>query len=235
MSTKIDWTDKVWNPVTGCTQISSGCDRCYAKSYAARLQGVAKITKYAQGFEIACHPDLLDKPGEWRKPLRVFVNSMSDLFHSKVPDEFILDVFDSIGRYPQHTFQILTKRPERLVKFDAQLSWHKNVWMGVTIEEDKYAYRADLLRQTGANVKFVSVEPLVGPVPSLNIQGLDWVIVGGEKAVGARQMLAEWVIPIKEDAKVSRIPFFFKQWGSNNTPFNCNMIEGEFVRQFPHV
>jgi len=229
---KITWTDKVWNPVTGCTQISSGCDRCYAKSFALRLQGTG-LRKYANGFNVTCHPDLLGMPGKWKRPRRVFVNSMSDLLHDNVPTAFILAVFYLMGFYPKHTFQVLTKRPERLLALNPYIPWYPNIWMGVTIEEDAYAYRADLLRQTGAKVKFVSVEPLIAPVPSLNIQNLDWVIVGGEKAVGARPMRAEWVMPIKADAIVSGIPFFFKQWGSNSTQFHPEMIDGEIWQQFP--
>jgi len=229
---KISWTDKVWNPVTGCTQISSGCARCYAKGYALRLQGTG-LPKYANGFNVTCHPGLLGMPSKWKRPCRVFVNSMSDLFHDLVPEQFILDVFTTMACYPHLTFQVLTKRPERLLALDAKLTWHPNIWMGVTIEEDAYAYRADLLRQTGAKVKFVSVEPLIAPVPSLNIQNLDWVIVGGEKAVGARPMRTEWVMPIKADAIVSGIPFFFKQWGSASTQFHPEMIDGEIWQQFP--
>ncbi|WP_243366461.1 DUF5131 family protein [Fundidesulfovibrio soli] len=232
MASKIDWTDEVWNPVTGCTPISTGCARCYAKGYAARLHG-AGISKYANGFNVTCHPGLLNMPSKWKVPKRVFVNSMSDLFHAQVPDQYILDVFAAIGRYPHLTFQVLTKRAQRLISINNKLTWHPNIWMGVTVEEDAYADRVELLKQTGAQVKFVSVEPLIAPVPSLDVRGLDWVIVGGEKAVGARPMLAEWVMPIKEAARVSGIPFFFKQWGSKNTPFHSNMFDGDVWHQFP--
>lgn len=232
MTTKIGWTDKVWNPVTGCTQISSGCARCYAKSYAARLHG-AGIAKYANGFNVTCHPDLLGMPSKWTNPCRVFVNSMSDLFHDYVPPSFLLSVFHIMGFFPQHRFQVLTKRAERLLDLNPYLPWYSNIWMGVTVEEDAYSFRTDLLKQTGAKVKFVSVEPLIGPAPSLDVRGLDWVIVGGEKASGARPMHEEWVMPIKEAARISGIPFFFKQWGSKKTPFHSNMFDGDVWHQFP--
>lgn len=228
----ISWTNSTWNPVTGCSHVSLGCWNCYAEKMARRLKAMGQI-KYRNGFNVTCHNDWLDWPLRDRRSKRIFVNSMSDLFHSEVPDEFIQKVFDVMGQAYWHTFQILTKRPHRLAELASRLPWHKNVWMGVTIEDDRYSYRADLLRSTGAAVKFVSLEPLLGPLPSLNVDGLDWVIVGGESGLGSRPMMLPWVLPIRDAAVAAGIPFFFKQWGGTRKMANHDLLQGRQWKQFP--
>ncbi|WP_243438175.1 DUF5131 family protein [Fundidesulfovibrio soli] len=233
MATKISWTDDTWNPVTGCTKHSAGCDNCYAERMAPRLRGMANQNgKYRNGFEVTCHPEVLSKP-QRSHVRRMFVNSMSDLFHKDVSLSFITQVFEVMGQVPAITFQILTKRAERLVELAPQLTWHPNVWMGVTIEADDYTFRADLLKQTAAAVKFVSLEPLLGPLPSLDVAGLDWVIVGGETGPGARPMLEPWVLDIRDRVVSAGIPFFFKQWGGRGNKTRGKMLQGKLWHQFP--
>lgn len=234
MATKIDWTDSTWNPVTGCTKYSQGCDNCYAARMAPRLQGMKNQKgKYRNGFTVTCHPHELEKASKFSAGKRVFVNSMGDLFHEDVPFSFIAETFAEIGRSPDVTFQILTKRAERMLDLAPHLPWHGNVWMGVTIEADEYAYRAELLKQAGAAIKFVSLEPLLGPVPSLQLEGLDWVIIGGETGPRPRPMEASWVQDIRDCAVALGIPFFFKQWGGRNSRARGKMVQGRLWQQFP--
>ena len=234
MLTKIAWTNQTWNPVTGCTKFSVGCDNCYAERMAPRLKGMKNQKgKYRNGFEVTCHPQTLSMPLKGRRARRVFVNSMSDLFHKEVPLSFITQVFDVMGNAPWITFQVLTKRAERLVELAPQLTWHPNVHMGVTIEADKYAFRAELLKETPAVVKFVSLEPLLSPVPSVNFAGLEWVIVGGETGQRARPMLEQWVLDIRDRVVGAGIPFFFKQWGGRNNTARGKMLQGQVWQQFP--
>lgn len=234
MASKIDWTDSTWNPVTGCTKYSAGCDNCYAARMAPRLQGMKNQKgKYRNGFTVTCHPQELAKSSKFRAGKRVFVNSMSDLFHEDVPYSFIAETFAAMGQSPGVTYQVLTKRAERLLDLAPHLPWHANVWMGVTIEADRYAHRAELLKQTGAAVKFVSLEPLLGPVPSLQLEGLDWFIVGGETGPRPRPMEDSWVLDIRDRVVSAGIPLFFKQWGGRNNKMRGKTIQGRRWEQFP--
>ncbi len=208
----IEWTEATWNPVTGCTKISPGCKHCYAERMARRLQAMGQ-PNYANGFRPTTHEHMLEAPLRWRKPRTIFVNSMSDLFHEDVPASFIRRVFDVMRIAPWHRFQVLTKRSERLLDLSAELPWPPNVWMGVSAENEAYSFRIDHLRRTGAKVKFLSLEPLLGPLSPLDLGGIDWVIVGGESGPGARPMHESWVTGILRQCRKSGIPFFFKQWG----------------------
>ena len=214
MSTQsaIEWTETTWNPVSGCTKISAGCAHCYAERMAKRLQAMG-LYRYRNGFAVTLHPEAVDEPCGWRKPRLVFVNSMSDLFHDDVPVDFIRQVFTVMNHCPQHTFQILTKRAERLAELAPLLNWSDNIWMGVTVESSDYLYRMDYLRQVQAAVRFVSLEPLLGPLNDLNLEDINWVIVGGESGPGARPMEKEWVLSIHSKCRRANVPFFFKQWG----------------------
>ena len=228
----IEWTEATWNPLTGCTKISPGCKHCYAERLSARLQAMGN-PNYANGFELTLHEHVLALPLTWRKPRTIFVNSMSDLFHHDVPADFILRVFDTMRRASWHTFQVLTKRSDRLLEMDARIEWPANVWMGVSVENDKYAFRADELRQTHAQTKFLSVEPLLGPIPDLNLEGIHWVIVGGESGPGARPMKEEWVADIRDRCVDSDTAFFFKQWGGVNKKRAGRLFEGTTWNDLP--
>jgi len=208
----IEWTGATWNPITGCTKVSPGCKHCYAETMAKRLVAMG-APRYRNGFKVTLQDDLIELPRRWREPRKVFVNSMSDLFHDDIPFEFIARVFRTMNECPQHQFQILTKRVERLVELAPNVSWTPNVWMGVSIESQKYAYRATLLRAVPAHVRFLSVEPLLGPIERLPLEGVHWVIVGGESGAGARPMKKEWVKSIFRQCRTNEVAFFFKQWG----------------------
>ena len=211
----IEWTDATWNPVTGCTQVSPGCAHCYAKAFAERFRGVPDHP-YKQGFDLKIQDDgRLGQPLLWKQPRMIFVNSMSDLFHEDVPDEFIGRVFDVMRRAHWHTFQVLTKRSERLAELAPHLPWPKNVWMGVSVENQRWTTRIDDLRRVNAAVRFLSCEPLLGPL-DLNLRGIHWVIVGGESGARARPMKPEWARSIREQCTGASVPFFFKQWGAHN-------------------
>lgn len=231
-TTQIEWTDATWNPVTGCTKITRGCDLCYAERFSERFRGVPGHS-FEHGFDLLLRPERLTQPLTWRQPKRIFVNSMSDLFHDEVPLDFIQRVFDVMGRADWHRFQILTKRSDRLLALHNQLDWPDNVWMGVSVENEKYQFRIDHLRQIGARVKFLSLEPLLGPLPSLDLTGIDWVIVGGESGPGARPMSAEWVLDIRQQCLRAGVPFFFKQWGGKNKKKNGRLLEGRTWEQMP--
>ena len=209
---KIEWTETTWNPVTGCTKISYGCKHCYAERMSKRLQAMG-MEKYRRGFEVVVHDSVLQEPLKWKNPTLVFVNSMSDLFHKAVPTEFVQSVFGVMNQASQHTFQVLTKRPGRVKQIDARLDWAPNIWLGTSIESEKWLDRLERLKSTGARTKFLSLEPLLGPLPDLDLAGIDWVIVGGESGPGARPMDAEWVREIRDNCVDSNVPFFFKQWG----------------------
>lgn len=215
MRTKIEWTEYAWNPVTGCTKISRGCSNCYAERMALRLQATGN-PRYVHGFQVTLHPEMIDYPLQWRAPRIIFVNSMSDLFHQSVPLNFIKRIFEVMNRCPQHTFQILTKRSGRLRRLSGALDWTPNIWMGVTVESKEYMSRIDNLANTNARVKFLSCEPLLGPMPNLDLTGINWVIVGGESGPGARIVKKEWVIDLLRLCKKNHIPYFFKQWGGVN-------------------
>jgi protein gp37 len=208
----IEWTEMTWNPVTGCVKISQGCKHCYADRMATRLRAMGS-DRYVNGFAPTLHWDLVDAPRRWRAPRTVFVNSMSDLFQDFVPLDFIRRVFATMEACPQHTFQVLTKRAERLAVLAGDLPWPANVWMGVSVEDARVVERVRLLRRTPAHVKFLSCEPLIGPLNRLPLTGIDWVIVGGESGPGARPMKQEWVESILAQCKRAGVPFFFKQWG----------------------
>jgi protein gp37 len=228
----IEWTQATWNPVTGCTKISPGCKHCYAERIATRLQAMGQ-PRYANGFRVTLHPDLVDLPRRWWTPRLIFVNSMSDLFHEAVPEEFIRRVFDTMVVCTQHTFQILTKRSQRLAELASQLPWPRHIWMGVSVEHQRYTHRIACLRQTGAPVKFLSLEPLLGPLPNLDLQDIDWVIVGGESGPGARPMDPSWVIDIRDQCQRAKIPYFFKQWGGVHKGKTGRMLEGRTWDQMP--
>ncbi len=228
----IEWTESTWNPLTGCNKISPGCKHCYAERMALRLQAMGQ-PNYANGFKLTLHEGALELPLTWKKPQVIFVNSMSDLFHKDVPAEFILNVFDVMRRASWHTFQVLTKRSDRLLKMNDQIEWPANVWMGVSVENKDYAFRIDHLRQTAARVKFLSLEPLLGPLPKLNLRGIDWVIVGGESGPGARPIDEEWVIDIRDQCRRARVPFFFKQWGGVHKKRTGRILRGRTWDQMP--
>ena len=228
----IEWTESTWNPVTGCSKISVGCRHCYAELMAKRLRAMGQ-PNYVNGFEVSVHPHVLDKPLSWKKPQMIFVNSMSDLFHRSVPTEFILETFDVMRRASWHTFQVLTKRSGRLRQLDSHIDWSSNVWMGVTVETEKYLHRIDDLRQTHAATKFLSLEPLLGPLSRLNLTGIDWVIVGGESGPRARPMKKEWALDIRNQCLQARVPFFFKQWGGVRKKQAGRLLEGRTWDQLP--
>ena len=208
----IEWTEVTWNPVTGCTKISHGCKFCYAERLAMRLRAMG-MQKYRDGFSVALHESALAEPLNWRQPRLVFVNSMSDLFHRSVPSDFIEAVFEVMNRAPQHTFQVLTKRPGRAAVLGRRLRWTPNIWMGTSIESNRWIGRLTHLRKIGAQTRFLSLEPLLGPLPDLDLHGVDWVIVGGESGPRARPMEADWVREIRDNCVGNNVPFFFKQWG----------------------
>jgi len=234
MATKsaIEWTESTWNPLTGCTKISPGCKNCYAERMAKRLKAMGQ-GKYRNGFKLTLHPESLNEPLRWKKPQMIFVNSMSDLFHKDVPADFIQQVFDVMRQAHWHTFQVLTKRAERLLKLNDQIDWPENVWMGVSVENQDYAFRIDLLRQTHARVKFLSLEPLLGPLPALNLKGIDWVIVGGESGPKARPIKHEWVTEIRDQCVAFDVPFFFKQWGGTNKKKTGRLLDGKTWDEWP--
>ena len=229
---KIEWTNNTWNPITGCTKFSPGCAHCYAQKMALRLQGMGR-PKYRNGFTVTCHPDVLEVPFAWKKPEMIFVCSMSDMFHQDVSLEFIQAIFEVMNQASWHTFQILTKRAERLAELAPLLPWTPNIWAGVTIESDAYVDRAEALKTTDAAVKFVSLEPLLGPLPSLDYSGLDWVLAGGESGPGARPMQAAWVRDIRDKATARGIPFLFKQWGGRNKKLAGRLLDGLEWDEFP--
>lgn len=231
-NSKIEWTEKSWNPSTGCTKISSGCDYCYAEVLANRLKSMG-VQKYRNGFDLTCHTNEIQKPVKWKKPSVIFVNSMSDIFHEAIPDRFILQVFEVMNKCDWHIFQVLTKREERLLELNNQIRWTSNIWMGVTVECKDYLSRVALLRKTGANIKFISIEPLLGPIPSLNLQGVDWAIVGGESGPKARPMNKDWVLNILDQCEKAKVKFFFKQWGGKNKKKNGRYLEGKVYNEFP--
>lgn len=231
---KIEWTESTWNPVTGCTKASPGCRHCYAERMAKRLQAMGQAN-YVNGFEVTTHPHALELPLSWKKPQTIFVNSMSDLFHEAVPRDFILRVFDIMTRAQWHCFQVLTKRSERLLELDKVLPWAPHIWMGVSVENNDYVDRVEDLQSTDAQVKFVSCEPLLGPLPDLRLHNIDWVIVGGESGPKARAMKEEWVLEIRDHCSHDHVPFFFKQWGGVNKKKNGRLLQGKTYDAMPRV
>jgi len=230
----IEWTEGTWNPVTGCTKVGPGCRNCYAERMALRLQAMGH-PRYRNGFELTMHEDALETPLRWRAPQIIFVNSMSDLFHEYLPLSFIRRVFEVMERASWHRFQVLTKRARRLAELAGELPWPGNVWMGVSVETQDYAPRIDELRKTPARVKFASFEPLLGPVETVDLDGLDWVIAGGESGPGARPMNADWVRAIRDLCRKKEIPFFFKQWGGRDRKRAGRMLDGRLWSQYPET
>lgn len=230
----IEWTQSTWNPVTGCTKVSEGCRNCYAERMARRLQAMGQ-PNYRNGFRLTCHPELLDRPLQWKKPQVVFVNSMSDLFHSDVPLDFIHAVFATMRSAPQHVFQVLTKRSARLAKLSCQVDWTENIWAGVTVEDRACKDRIDDLRSTNAVVKFLSMEPLLEHMGDLDLTGLDWVIVGGESGPGARPMQPDWVRGIRDQCLAQAVPFFFKQWGGFSKKRAGRILDGRTWDEMPEA
>jgi len=228
----IEWTESTWNPVTGCTKISPGCKNCYAERMAERLQLMGQ-PNYAKGFELTLQPQALELPLRWKKPQRIFVNSMSDLFHEDVPLDFIVRVFEVMRRAHWHEFQVLTKRAEQVRILSRSLDWAPNIWMGVSVEDARYAFRVDCLRRTGAAVKFLSIEPLIGPVGELDLCGIHWVIAGGESGPGARPMKREWVVDIRRQCRAAGVAFFFKQWGGVNKKRTGRELNGRTYDDLP--
>jgi protein gp37 len=233
-TTKIEWTESTWNPITGCTKITTGCKFCYAEVMARRLQSMGQ-DKYLNGFELTLHPETLKEPYTWKKPKMIFVNSMSDLFHKDIPIDYIQKIFRVMKDNPQHVFQILTKRADILHYYDSEgwLDWSHNIWMGVTVEDNTVTKRIDLLRETGARVKFLSCEPLLSDLPNLDLQNIDWVIVGGESGRTPRPIKEEWVMNIQEQCNTQSVAFYFKQWGGTNKKKNGRLLKGEIYSEMP--
>lgn len=232
LNSSIEWTNTTWNPVTGCTKISLGCQNCYAERLARRLRKMG-VTRYAKGFKLTLHPDLVTVPLGWKKPRMVFVNSMSDLFHEKVPQDFIAKIFRTMVQATQHIFQVLTKRSDRLAELAANLPWPENVWAGVTVESSDYLHRIEDLKAVSAAIKFLSLEPLLTDIPKLPLDGIDWVIVGGESGPRARIIRADWVRGIREQCVEANVPFFFKQWGGFNRKAAGRVLDGRIWDQYP--
>ena len=228
----IEWTDMTWNPVTGCSKISSGCKNCYAERMALRLRAMGQ-SNYRNGFEVTLQPHVLERPLELKSPQVIFVNSMSDLFHEVIPDDYVHEVFDVMRRAYWHHFQVLTKRSERLADLASRIDWPGNVWMGVSVENQDSIHRIDHLRQTPAVVKFLSIEPLIGPIHALDLAGVDWVIVGGESGPRCRPIKEKWVLAIKESCVAAGIPFFFKQWGGFHKKRNGRELQGRTWDEMP--
>ena len=231
---KIEWTDTTWNPVTGCTKISPGCQNCYAERMSYRLQAMGQ-PNYADGFKVKTHNNVLSLPLKWKKHRTIFVNSMSDLFHEDVPASFISKVFEVMSKVTRHTFQVLTKRSENLRGLSHSLPWPENVWTGVTVENCDYLHRIDDLRVTPARIKFVSFEPLLGSIPDIDFTGIDWVIVGGESGPGARPMSISWVEEIRDQCFDAGVPFFFKQWGGFNKKKTGRLLDGRTWDDMPTI
>jgi len=230
---KIEWTEETWNPITGCTKCSEGCTHCYAATFARRLQAMGN-KRYINGFEVNIHEDLFEKPFEWKKPKLVFVNSMSDLFHENVSDDVILRLFEIMNRSSTHTFQVLTKRSKRLVELAPKITWTKNIWMGVSVENENALFRCEDLKKSGAYIKFISAEPLLEPLSTINLDGIDWLIVGGESGAGSRPMEEKWILELQQLAIEAKTAFFFKQWGGFNKKKNGKLLNGKIVQMYPY-
>ena len=241
METKIEWTEKVWNPSIGCTKISDGCKNCYAESFAKRLQAMG-MEDYKDGFKFKILPHRLNEPLKIKKPQKFFVNSMSDLFHDDMPDEYLNQIFDVINQTPQHTYQILTKRVENMYIYCQNHNVPQNVWLGVTVENSKYSYRIDILKKINATIKFISFEPLIDSAGKIDLTDIDWVIVGGESGYNGRPMKPEWVNEIYLQCQEKNIPFFFKQWGTwgsdgikRNKKANGKLFQDKIIQEYPKL
>jgi protein gp37 len=231
-TSKIEWTGSTWNPITGCTKYSDGCTNCYAEKMANRLKNMG-LKKYENLFNLTLHYENIEDPLFMKKPQTIFVCSMSDIFHKDVPDEFILKLFEVMNKAHWHTFQVLTKRAERIKELNDSITWTKNIWLGTTVESQKVIHRIDYLRESGAYIKFLSIEPLLTPINDLKLKNIDWVIVGGESGAKARPMLKEWVIDIKNQCKAQDVPFFFKQWGAKNKKKAGRLLDNNTYDEMP--
>lgn len=231
-NSSIEWTEATWNPVTGCSKISPGCKNCYAERMAKRLEAMGQ-ERYRNGFDVTLQLDIVDLPLKWPEPRKIFVNSMSDLFHEEIPESVIGEIFETMSRAYWHTFQVLTKRSERLAALAPRLPWPKNIWMGVSVESPQYTFRIANLRNVPAAVRFLSVEPLLAPIPRLPLNGIDWVIVGGESGPGSRPIQADWVRQIRDRCLVQEVPFFFKQWGGTRKHKTGRRLDGRMWNQMP--
>lgn len=230
----IEWTQATWNPVTGCDKVSPGCAHCYAETFAQRWRGIPGHP-YEQGFDLRLWPERLDIPLRWKRPRTIFVNSMSDVFHEKIPDEFVARIFETMVRAEQHTFQVLTKRHERMVELASSLPWPPNVWMGVTIENRRFVHRADYLREVPAAVRFISAEPLLGPLEGLELADIDWLIAGGESGPRHRLVREEWITDLRDRCLHEKVAFFFKQWGGARSKSGGRLLEGRTWDEMPRV
>jgi protein gp37 len=229
---KIEWTGSTWNPITGCTKYSDGCKNCYAEKMATRLKNMG-LKKYSNAFELTLHRGNIEDPLRMKKPQTIFVCSMSDIFHEDVPDEFILKLFEVMNKAHWHTFQVLTKRAERISLLSDKINWTKNIWLGTTVENRKETHRIEHLRNSGAFIKFLSVEPLLEAIPSMNLSGIDWVIVGGESGPNSRPIKEDWVLDIKSQCKRYNTAFFFKQWGGRNKKKAGRLLQGKTYSEMP--
>lgn len=234
LSSKIEWTEATWNPITGCTKCSAGCEHCYAATLAKRLKAMGNI-RYKNGFEVTVHHDLFSRPLEWKKPKMIFVNSMSDIFHEAICKEDILRIFEVMNKASWHTFQVLTKRPDRLVQLSDEINWSSNIWMGVTVENALSITRVSKLKKCGAKIKFISAEPLLESIREINLEGIDWLIVGGESGAGCRPLKKEWVVELRDIAKKTNTPFFFKQWGGFHHNQAGSELDGQEYKEYPHI
>lgn len=234
ITSKIEWTEATWNPITGCTKCSAGCEHCYAATLAKRLHAMGNI-RYKNGFKVTVHHDLLSRPLEWKKPKMIFVNSMSDIFHEDVPDDDILQIFATMNKASWHTFQVLTKRPERLAKLNSMITWTPNIWMGVTVENTNAIKRVGLLKECNAQIKFISAEPLLESIKDISLSGIDWLIVGGESGAGCRPLDKQWVVELRDLATKNSVPFFFKQWGGFHHSKAGSELDGVTYKEFPKV
>jgi protein gp37 len=234
INSSIEWTESTWNPITGCTKTSPGCINCYAERMAKRLQAMGQ-DNYKDGFKLSIHRESFSLPETWKKPQLIFVNSMSDLFHKDVPENIIIELVEIMRRNDRHIFQILTKRSERLLLLEKKINWPRNVWLGVSVENQRYINRIDDLLNTKAAVKFISFEPLLGPVTKFNLKGIDWVIVGGESGPKARPLEKEWVISIRDYCLSRKTPFFFKQWGGVWKKRNGRVLQGKIWNEWPRA
>jgi len=228
----IEWTEATWNPVTGCDKVSPGCAHCYAETFAERWRGIPGHP-YEQGFDLRLWPERLDHPLRWKRPRTIFVNSMSDVFHEDIPDDYIAQIFDVMRRAEQHTFQVLTKRHERMVDLAPLLPWPRNVWMGVTIENRRFVHRADALREIPATVRFISAEPLLGPLEGLVLDGVHWLIAGGESGAGHRRIDPAWAIELRDRCQAEDVAFFFKQWGGHRPKSGGRELDGRTWDETP--
>lgn len=230
----IEWTDATWNPVTGCTKVSPGCKNCYAERLAIRLQAMGN-PRYRNGFQVTLHPDQLRLPLKWKEPRMIFVNSMSDLFHEAIPEEFIHRTFEVMTKAHWHIFQILTKRAQRMAELAPRLPWPQNVWQGVSVENARHVWRIAHLQKVRSAIRFISVEPLIGPIPSLPLDAIHWVIVGGESGPNHRPIDPEWVRQIRDRCLTAGIPFFFKQWGGRTPKVGGRVLDGKIWEDMPTI